>query len=246
MEQNEIKTEMRVELDLAIQQHTHDGNFSQRINLFDIFGYIETLSSAPTTAPSNIFRQFQIYNSLFYFYDFLNNTWNSAFSTTTFNTLNKFVTAKFDHFVDANNTNTAETDLYSDTLVVGQLATNGDKISARYQGIFTGAVAATQDLRAYFGGTKIYDSGALSIGAVTDNWTLEILIIRVSASVVRCSVSVSSDFATSFPYSVYTEVTGLTLANTQILKITGQAGGGAGASNQVTAKLGSVSYQPSA
>lgn len=243
MENNEI---IDNKIDLAIREHIHDGNFAQRINLFDIFGNIQTVTSVPTATPSNIFGQFQIYNSLFYFYDFLNNVWLSSFSTASFNSINKFVTAKFDHYVDVNNANTSETDLYSDTLAAGLLATNGDKISARYQGIFTGAVAATQDLRAYFGGTKIYDSGALSIGAITSNWTLEILIIRVSSSVVRCSVSVNSDFATLFPYSTYTEVTGLTLANTQILKITGQAGGASGASNQVTAKLGSVSYQPSA
>jgi len=132
-----------------IKNHTHDGNFSQRINLFDIFGKIETLTSAPTNKPSNIYGQFVIYNNLFYYYDFLNATWNSAFTTTSFNSINKFNTAKFDHFTDANNVTTGETDLYSDTLAAGLLSANGAKIFARYQGIFTGAVGATQDLRAY-------------------------------------------------------------------------------------------------
>lgn len=144
----------------------------------------------------------------------------------------------FDHFVDAGNTGTGEDDLYTDTLAASILATNGDKITATYGGIFAGAALSTQDLRVYFGGTKIYDSGALSIGAATDSWTLYVTCIRVSSSIVRCTVSVSTDFATLFPYSVYTEVTSLTLTNTQVLKITGEAAGAGAVDNQIVAKLG--------
>lgn len=221
-----------------IANHIHDGNLSQRINLYDLFGFIDTVTAAPTEAPSNIYGQFKIYSGILYVYDFINNVWRPYSSTGMF--------ALFDHYADANNATTTETDLYSDTIAAGKLAANGDKIFARYQGTFTGAAAASQDLRVYFGGTKIYDSGALSIGVATDNWTLETLIIRESSSVVRCSVSVSSDFATLFPYSAYTRITGLTLANTEILKLTGQAAGAGAASNQITATLGTVSYQPAA
>lgn len=150
----------------------------------------------------------------------------------------------FDHFVDANNGTTVETDLYTDTLVASTLSVNGEKVIAHYQGIFTGAAAATQQLKVYFGGTVIYDSGALSIGIATNQWTANVSVIRVSSSVVRCSVWVNSDFATLFPYSKYTEVTGLTLTNTQIIKITGTAAGAGGASNQITAKEGYVRWLP--
>lgn len=221
-----------------IGNHIHDGNLSQRINLYDIFGFVETVTAVPTDAPSNIYGQIKIYNGILYVYDFINNVWRPYSSTGLF--------ALFDHYADANNITTGETDLYTDTIAAGKLATNGDKIVAKYQGIFTGAAAASQDLRVYFGGTKIYDSGALSIGVATDNWTLEVLVIRESSTVVRCSVSVNSDFATLFPYSAYTRVTGLTLTGTEILKITGQAAGAGAASNQITATLGTVSYQPSA
>jgi hypothetical protein len=148
----------------------------------------------------------------------------------------------FDHFTDANNGTTVETDLYSDTLTAGQFATNGQKVRAHYQGIFTGAAAATQQIKVYFGGTAIYNSGALSIGVATNYWTVNVVIIRVSSSVVRCSVWVNSDFATLFPYSKYTEVTGLTLSNSQVLKITGTAAGAGGASNQITATEGYVTF----
>lgn len=148
----------------------------------------------------------------------------------------------FDHFADANNGTTVETDLYSDTLVASSLGANGDKVRAQYGGTFSGAVASTQQLRAYFGGTLIFDSGALSIGAATDSWNLLVNVIRVSSSVVRCVSALTTNFATLSSYATYTEVTGLTLANTQILKITGQAAGAGALSNQITAKEGFVEW----
>lgn len=152
----------------------------------------------------------------------------------------------FDHFASVGNVGTGEDDLYSDTLAVSTLAVNGDKVDAWYQGTFTGAAASTQELRIYFGGTKIYDSGALSIGVATDNWTAHVLVIRESSSVVRCSVSISTDFATLFPYSTYTRITGLTLSNTQVLKLTGEAAGVGAADNQVVSTLGSEKFEPAA
>ncbi len=177
---------------------------------------------------------------------FTNNGSGGAWATKT---SLKLSTPLFDHFTDANNGTTVETDLYSDTIPAGQLATNGDKIIANYQISCTGAALASQDIRIYFAGTNIYDTGALSIGAVTDNFTFNVVIIRVSLAtsttgIVRCEVYASTDFATLFPYSKYTQITGLTLGNTQILKITGQASGAGGASNQITAKLGYVEYKP--
>lgn len=230
----------------ALASQIHDGNFSQRVNLNDLFLTIETVTAMPTAQPSNFYGQFKIYNGKLYIYDFLTNTWLSAQPSGSYQAAGSYLVAKFNYFADANNTTTTETDLYSSSLAAGLLATNGDKVFGNYQGIFTGAIGATQDLRVYFGGTKIYDSGALSVGALTANWTLRVMAMRESSSVVRCSVSVNSDFATLFPYSAYTRVTGLTLTNAQILKITGQAAGGSAASNQITATIGDVSYEPAA
>lgn len=153
--------------------------------------------------------------------------------------------ALFDHYTNANNGTTVETDLYSDTLAAARLAANGEKIEARYGGIFAGDATSSQQLRAYFGGTQVFDSGALLVGA-TNSWDLYVTVIRVSASVVRVSASMTSDFVSLPGSAVYTEVTGLTLANTQILKITGQAAGASGGSNQITAKLGRVTWQGAA
>lgn len=152
---------------------------------------------------------------------------------------------KFTNVVDANNSGTAETDLYSNTLAAGQLATNSDIVIAQYGGVFVGDATSTQQLKAYFGGSLIFDSGALGFGVGTTNWDLYVTIIRVSASVVRCSATLNTSFASLSAYAKYTEVTGLTLANTQVLKITGQAAGVSGASSQITAKEGYIEYKPS-
>lgn len=152
----------------------------------------------------------------------------------------------FDHFADANNVDTTETDLYSDTLAAGQLANNGEKVIAQYGGSLSGDATSTQRIRAYFGGTLIFDTGALGIGVTTSFWDLYISIIRESSSVVRCSASLTTSFAALSAYDAFTRITGLTLANTQIVKVTGTAAGATGASNQVAALAGYVEFKPAA
>ncbi len=92
----------------------------------------------------------------------------------------------------------------------------------------------------------MFDTGALSIGAVTDSWDLKVTIIRESATVVRCSVAMSSNFAALSADTTYTRVTGLTLIGTTVLKITGTAAGVGAASNQIVASLGAVQFVPAA
>lgn len=167
--------------------------------------------------------------------------WQTGLSLARNNSLTQ---NKFNHFADAGNTTTTETDLYTDTLASGQLFTNGDKIIATYAGIFVSSATATRQLRAYFGGTLIFDSGALSISAGSDAWQIDVTIIRESATVVRCSVVATTAGASLNVYDNYTRITGLTLSNTQILKITGQAAGVSAATNDIVAKLGYVELKP--
>lgn len=148
----------------------------------------------------------------------------------------------FDHFADASNGTTVETDLYSDTLAAGQFSANGQKVTAQYGGTFVGDATSTQRLRAYFGGTLIFDTGALGVGVTAASWNLDVTTIRESTSIVRCTATLNTSFATLNAYATYTKVTGLTLANTQVLKITGTAAGVSGASNQITATEGYVQW----
>lgn len=151
----------------------------------------------------------------------------------------------FDYFADANNTTTTETTLYTNN-ITNQLATNGDKIIYDYGGIYTGAATSTQELRMKFAGVTIFDSGALAIGAVTSNWRLSGQCIRevggAGTGVVRCIAEYASSNVALSASSTYTRVTGLTLTNSQTINITGQAAGVSAASNQITAKLGNISY----
>lgn len=150
----------------------------------------------------------------------------------------------FSHFADVGNTNTSETDLYTDTISAGKLASNGDTITAQYGGTFVGAATATQELKAYFGGTVIMDSGPLTISSGTKYWRMDVSCVRESATNVRCSVNLITNSNLLNSTTLYTLITGLTLGNTQIIKITGQAAGAGGISNEVVASEGYINYQP--
>jgi hypothetical protein len=151
----------------------------------------------------------------------------------------------FDHYADVGNSGTSETDLYGDTIAANTLAADGDKLKAFYAGITVASATATRQIRAYFAGTLIYDSGALSFGSSGD-WLVEINIIRSSSTSVRCVVSFSTTGATISAYTNVIVLTGLTLSATNILKITGQAAGVGAATNDIVAQLGSIRKESAA
>lgn len=148
-----------------------------------------------------------------------------------------------EYFADAGNTTTTETDLYSYITEAGILGANGASIQAEYGGTFVSSATATRDLKVYFGGTVIFDSGALTI-STTAQWAIYVSIIRVSSTVVRYMVSLSADGVTLTAPVSSGEVTGLTLSGTNILKITGQAAATGAATNDIVGKLGAVYYWP--
>ena len=65
-----------------IKEHTHDGVESQQIDILNLFGMIETVSSVPTGEPTDIYGQFKIYKNAttyrFYWYDNANAAWRYA------------------------------------------------------------------------------------------------------------------------------------------------------------------------
>ncbi len=150
----------------------------------------------------------------------------------------------FDHYADAGNTSTTETDLYSDNIPANTLYTNGDKITSEYNVNITTIVATTtQTIKIYFAGTSLIPF-VVPNTTNTDNWTFSVTLIRVSSSVVRYKVYgvglfVSSDVEVG-------ELTGLTLSNSNILKITGQSTGVGAATNDIIASSGYVEWKPSA
>lgn len=139
-------------------------------------------------------------------------------------------------------------DLQSVTIAAGQLASNGDRLVARWVGQLVGHATATRQARVVFGGTTIADSTAY-VTAYGGIYVWDIEIVRVSSSVVRTSLNgnnptYSALSALPFAGAAYTEVTGLTLANTQVLKITAAATGAGAASGDITGRSLTVSYFP--
>jgi hypothetical protein len=149
----------------------------------------------------------------------------------------------FDHYADAGNTTTTETDLYSDTLAAGRLAANGEKIDAEYSGTFVSSATATRQIKVKFAGTTIFDTGTLTL-SLSAAWVCYVTLIRVSSTVVRYSVSFTTEGAALAAYTAVGELTGLTLSGTNVLKATGQAAGVGAATNDIVAKLGSVTWRP--
>jgi len=143
----------------------------------------------------------------------------------------------FDHFADAGNTTTTETDLYSDTIPASTLDANGVKLSAEYGGTFVSSATATRQVKVYFAGTVIFDSGALTVSAAA-SWNLDVLIVRVSSTVVRYTIIFLSGGLSSLTPPSTGELTGLTLSNSAVLKITGQSAGTGAATNDIVAKAG--------
>ena len=134
-----------------------------------------------------------------------------------------------------------EDTLYTDTLPASVLNTNGDKISGYYQLAIVGHAVSTDRIRIYYGGTAIFDTTALNF-PMTSALTLNFQIVRVSATVVRCSIVATTSSATVIAYSQYAEVTGLTLASTQIIALKNISTGTNSAAGDVTAKLGNIGW----
>lgn len=151
----------------------------------------------------------------------------------------------FESFADVGNGTTVETDLQSYTTPASTLAVNGGKINANYGGTFVASGTATRQLKVYFAGTAIFDSGAITIGT-SSSWDIKVTIIRVSSSVIRYTIAMNTQGASLSAYTSVGELTGLTLSNTNILKITGQAGGVGAATNDIVLKLSAGEWKPAA
>lgn len=142
---------------------------------------------------------------------------------------------------DVNNSGTSETDLYTYTTPASTLAATGEKIIATFCGTFNDATATAQ-IKAYFAGTSILDTGAITISG-TGSWTIDIIVIRTGSTTARAMARLATPTASTAIYSSETDLTSLTFTNTNIIKITGTAGGATGGNNDITAKLGYIEWK---
>lgn len=147
-------------------------------------------------------------------------------------------------FTSVGNVGTGEDDLYTYTTEASILNTNGDEIEGSFGlELIDSAGTATRQVKLWFGGTAIFDTGALTITGNSDA-VINFTIVRVSATVVRYRVTLTTQGASLAAYTSVGELTGLTLSNTNILKLTGEAAGIGAASNDIVAHNGSVYWWP--
>lgn len=146
-------------------------------------------------------------------------------------------------YADVGNVTTTETDIFTFTTAAGELGANGDRLEAQYAGVFVSSGTATRQLKVYFGGTAIFDSGALTI-SLAAAWDVTCTITRVSGTVIRYAVSMTTEGAALAAYTATGELTGLTLSNTNIIKLTGTAAGVGAASNDIVGKASYVDKHP--
>lgn len=149
-----------------------------------------------------------------------------------------------DFITSVGNIGTGEDDLYTYTTEAGILLNNGDEIDGSFGGLFISSATATRQLKMKFAGTTIFDSGALSI-STSSSWVMSYSIIRVSSTAVRYRINLSTQGASLSAYTSVGEVTGLTLSNTNIIKITGESAGVGSATDDVVAHNGSMYWSPS-
>ena len=155
----------------------------------------------------------------------------------------------FTSSVASTHTDGTEDDLFTRTLPAGTLAAVGQKLEFVAGLSIVGSATATRKLKVYFGGTAIFDTGAIvfaTSGAAELFCTGIVVDATPTACKVRWIITLTSQTATLASYTGYTEVTGLTLTNTQILKITGAAAGTGAAAADITAVLGSIDWKPAA
>jgi len=136
---------------------------------------------------------------------------------------------------DVQNSGTSETDLHSYQVGNGLLFNTGETVYGSFNGTFNDT-GATARLRIYLGGNSVWDTGALTVSS-TGGWRANVEVMRVSNTVARVVVSAFTPSTSTTLWTTYTEVTGLTLTGSTILKVTGLAGGGSGGSSDITATM---------
>lgn len=145
-------------------------------------------------------------------------------------------------FTDVNNSGTSETDLYTYTLGANKLINNGASINFEMAGVFNDA-SATVNLQAYFGGNSIAGAGLLTISG-TGAWSIHGTIIRTGTTTARAYTVMSIDNSTNKIYSTMALLTGLDFTTTNIVKVTGTAGGAGGGTNDITGQMWIVKFEP--
>jgi hypothetical protein len=158
----------------------------------------------------------------------------------------KFPKPLADYYTDAGNTSTVETTLFQYGIPAATMTADGQKIKSEYGGIFAGLTTPTKQVKAYLGSTEILNTGALTM-SVNGSWSIRIMVIRSSNTTARVTADITTPGASTAVYTLETDVTGINWTTTSYnLYISGTSGGVGAATNDIVAKLGTVTWLPAA
>ena len=122
----------------------------------------------------------------------------------------------FSRFTSVPVNGTSETTLYSNTVPARAFMANGDMLRFEYAGLF-GTDVNGKFLTLKFNNLEILNSSDysdLDTGTLSQRWTIEGSITRVSSSVVRGTATLGLQ---DRGYNSYLEITGLTLDTTSYI-----------------------------
>ncbi len=119
------------------------------------------------------------------------------------------------------NVGAGEDDLHTRTIEANVFANDGDSMQIRYGGTFANN-ANNKTVRAYFGGTKYFDTSAQAFQ--NGGWSLVVDITRISSSAAVVAYHFGVNAASgNVSWANQFSVTGLTYTGTLIAKVTGEA-----------------------
>jgi hypothetical protein len=172
-------------------------------------------------------------------------------ASTTTNTVTINVTPSSNaipHTLDAlfttqGNSGTGETDLYSYSVPANKLSIDGRTVNFEIDGEFNDATATAQ-LKLYFAGNVTLNTGAIVISTAFTKWRLRGYIIRTSSSTAHVTYELQSPGLATPLFISYNNLTSLDFTTTNVFKISAQAGGAGGGTDDITAHSWQILYKP--
>jgi hypothetical protein len=139
-----------------------------------------------------------------------------------------------------------ETDIFSSTVGATVMLTNENRLRAEYEGNFVSVGTEAMQLKTYFAGSSLWDSGAVVLPAGTTSWKVVVDIVRTNLGTIRATTTLITTNNTTFNYCTYTQVSGLTTAllGSNIIKITGTSTGTGSGVGDIVGRMGNLIFTP--
>ncbi len=144
---------------------------------------------------------------------------------------------------DAGTVGLSETDLCVGTIEGNSLVTNGGVFSGEYAGSFVGSPTDTRQIKLYFNGSVVFDSGTLTV-AVDSTWTLRVFAAKVDDGNLKFATTLTTEGAALGSYVQYVNLTGQDTTSPAEIKVTGTAAGSGVANDDIVARMGYVMAAP--